>query len=232
MSPLCGGQLFGEELGDEADARDLQPALRADEVERLGRAATTAELLESLGTPGPLGEWLARHGTPLSGVFLTHLHLDHVTGLPDVPRHVPVHTGPGETAARGFQNLFTRGTLNRAMEGMGPVQEWQFGASADGALRPGDAPLFDGVVDVFGDGTLWAIWVPGHTGGSTAYLARTEDGPVLFVADACHTRWGWDNAGEPGTFSADKVRSAESLGRLLVLVERHPQIQVRLGHPH
>lgn len=88
------------------------------------------------------------------------------------------------------------------------------------------------MVDVFGDGTLWAIWVPGHTEGSTACLARTADGPVLFVGDACHTRWGWDNAVEPGPFSADKARSAKSLGRLLSRVERHPELQVRLGHQH
>jgi glyoxylase-like metal-dependent hydrolase (beta-lactamase superfamily II) len=86
------------------------------------------------------------------------------------------------------------------------------------------------VVDVFGDGTVWALWVPGHTLGSTAYLVRTPKGPVLLTGDACHTRWGWEHDVEPGTFSSDLPRSAESLARLRRLAAEHPAIDVRLGH--
>jgi len=83
---------------------------------------------------------------------------------------------------------------------------------------------------VFNDGSLWALHVPGHTPGSTAYLARTGKGPVLLVGDACHTSWGWEHSVEPGTFSSDQPRSAESLRSLSELVKRHPSIDVRLGH--
>ena len=89
---------------------------------------------------------------------------------------------------------------------------------------------FEGVVDIFGDGSAWALWVPGHTGGSTAYLLRTPRGPVLLTGDACHTRWGWDHSVEPGSFSSDVPRSAESLARLERLVAEHPGVDVRLGH--
>jgi N-acyl homoserine lactone hydrolase len=90
--------------------------------------------------------------------------------------------------------------------------------------------LFDGVLDVFGDGSLWAIWVPGHTPGTIAYLARTLTGPVLLVGDACHTAWGWEHDVEPGSFSVDRAKGAESLARLERFVARHPKIDVRLGH--
>jgi glyoxylase-like metal-dependent hydrolase (beta-lactamase superfamily II) len=83
---------------------------------------------------------------------------------------------------------------------------------------------------VFGDGSLFALHVPGHTRGSLAFLARTPRGPVLLVGDACHTAWGWKNGVEPGEFSTDGPRSAESLARLLDLARRHPSIDVRLGH--
>jgi N-acyl homoserine lactone hydrolase len=169
-----------------------------------------------------LGTWLARQPAPLAGVFLTHLHLDHVMGMPDVPRGTPVFSGPGETRSHGFLNLFTRPITDRAFEGQNPIGEWQFHAEPSGSFR--------GVLDVFGDGSLWALHVPGHTPGSTAYLARTPKGPVLMVGDACHTSWGWDHGVEPGTFSEDAPLSAESLGQLETFVKRHPGIDVRLGH--
>ena len=90
--------------------------------------------------------------------------------------------------------------------------------------------VFAGVLDIFNDRSVWALRVPGHTPGCTAYLVRTPDGPVLLVGDACHTAWGWENGVEPGSFSHDKPASAKSLAMLQALVERHPEIDVRLGH--
>lgn len=165
--------------------------------------------------------WLARQRQPIAGVFLTHLHLDHVAGLRDVPDDVPVYVGPGEADARGFLNLFIQGTADDALEGK-PLRELSF---------PRDpAGRFEGVLDVLGDGSIWALHVPGHTDGSTAYVVRTPGGPVLLVGDACHTAWGWDHGVEPGSFSSDLPRSADSLARLRRLVAEHPAIEVRLGH--
>ncbi len=209
----------------------VERALR-DAPERALLSGLLAKVMkpETMTIRQPLGEFLEREaagGERLAGVFLTHLHFDHITGLPDVPREVPVYTGPGETSARSLQHLVIRGTTNRAFRGMGPVQEWPY---AEVPPTSGTSDAFDGVVDVFGDGSLWAVWVPGHSPGSTAYIARTAEGPVLFSGDACHTRWGWDHAVEPGTFSDDGPRSAENLRRLKALVASHPGMQVRLGH--
>lgn len=37
-------------------------------------------------------------GLKISGVLLTHAHLDHVLGLPGIPLDTPIYTGPGELA--------------------------------------------------------------------------------------------------------------------------------------
>jgi glyoxylase-like metal-dependent hydrolase (beta-lactamase superfamily II) len=171
--------------------------------------------------------WLARQPDPVRGVLLTHLHLDHVTGLRDVTPGAPVYAGPGEASSRSAMALFTQSSVDRALEGRGAILEWGFTREGAGA--------FEGVLDVFGDGSLWAIWVPGHTRGSTAYLARTPEGPVLFAGDVSHTAWGWEHGVPPGSFSEDHDANAESLARLRALVARHPSIDVRLGHqrmPH
>jgi len=159
---------------------------------------------------------------PIDGVLLTHLHLDHVLGMRDIGASVPVYVGAGDAEDRSFMNLLQRSVYDGALEGRGALQEMHFEPDPDGA--------FDGLRDLFGDGTFWAISVPGHTPGSIAYLARTPAGPVLMTGDACHTTWGWDHGVEPGTFSDDRAKSAESLARLKRLVARHPEIDVRLGH--
>jgi glyoxylase-like metal-dependent hydrolase (beta-lactamase superfamily II) len=169
--------------------------------------------------------WLKQQGAPLRGVFFTHLHLDHVMGLPDIPVGTPLYSGPGEAQATSLENLFVQGTTDRELAGHAALQEWQFPPPVAGA-DPGIAA----VLDVFGDGSLWALHVPGHTPGSTAYVVRSTEGPVLFTGDACHTAWGWHNGVEPGSFSSDGARSRDSLLALRELAQRHPTLAVRLGH--
>jgi glyoxylase-like metal-dependent hydrolase (beta-lactamase superfamily II) len=180
--------------------------------------------IEKMRFQTPLADWVAAQKEPLRGVFFTHLHLDHIAGAPDLPKTTPLFAGPGETRARAFLFLFTQGTTDRELAGLPPIGEWRFERDPDGR--------FAGVVDVFGDGSFWALWTPGHTPGSTAYLARTPRGPVLFTGDTSHTRWGWENQVEPGTFTADQAKNAESLAQLRRLCDEHPAIDVRLGHQH
>jgi len=159
---------------------------------------------------------------PLKGVFLTHLHLDHISGMQDVPADIPFYTGAGEAAERKFENVFVQGMEDRFFNGRPAIQEFQFTKDADGK--------FDGVIDIFGDGSLFAILTPGHTAGHVSYLARTPAGPVLLTGDACHTRWGWEHEVEPGSYTFDRESERKSLLALKALSERHPKMIVRLGH--
>jgi N-acyl homoserine lactone hydrolase len=165
---------------------------------------------------------LLRREPALAGVLLTHLHLDHISGIPDVPANVPIYGGPGDAAERQFLFLFSQGTMDNLLAGHQPLQELPF--------KPDPSGHFTGVLDLFGDGSLFAILVPGHTEGSVAYLARTPHGPVLFTGDTSHTRWGWEHDVAPGKFSSDRARNLVSLAALRGLAARHPALDVRLGH--
>jgi N-acyl homoserine lactone hydrolase len=190
------------------------------------KAALRGLAASALGTDrmtirAPLGEWLAQRKLLLSGVLLTHLHGDHVLGLPDVPPGTPLYTGPGEAEQRGFLNALVQPTMNRLLDGHQALQELKF-------AKPTDARL--ATLDLFGDGSVWALHAPGHTPGNLAFLVRTPEGPVLLVGDSAHTAWGWEHDVEPGSFTADHAENARSLAQLRRLVREYPSIDVRLGH--
>ena len=156
---------------------------------------------------------VARIGRPLQGVFLTHLHIDHISGLPAIDKQVPMYVGQGETLERYYLYAATRGVVDTLFEGRPALKTWS-----------------SSYVDIFGDGSVFAIHSPGHTAGSTAYLVNTTEGAVLLAGDASHTAWGWKHQVEPGKFSTDQARSRESLDALVQLVKKHPEIVVKPGH--
>lgn len=195
------------DTGVETALRSPDHPLRSND---LGKAYG----FERLEVLQPLGEWL--DGKVLKGVFLTHLHLDHVLGLPDVENAVPIYSGFGETKAESEFYAYSQGTVDALLEQRPPIGELAFES------KP--------VLDLFGDESFFAIDAPGHTPGSVAYVARTTEGAVLFTGDVSHTAWGWNNDVEPGTYTHDHAANAESLALLHKLSERHPSMQVRLGH--
>jgi glyoxylase-like metal-dependent hydrolase (beta-lactamase superfamily II) len=158
----------------------------------------------------------------LSGVFFTHLHLDHISGMPDIPNDVPLYIGPNEATEKYYLNVFTQGSTDRILANKQALQEWNF--------QPDPQQKFEGIIDIFADGSAFALSVPGHTPGSVAYLIRTTKGPVLLTGDTSHTRWGWENSVEPGDYTQDGERNLANLKRLKALVTGHPNIEVRFGH--
>ena len=170
----------------------------------------------------PLAQIIAAQPEPLAGVLLTHTHIDHVLGLPDVPSGTPIYIGPGELETEAFYNPLMASTYDALFGHHTPFKTWDFGASP---LAP-----FSSVIDVFGDSSLFAIHTPGHTPGSTAYVAITTTGPKLFVGDNAHLWWGWNNGVTPGSYSADHEENADSLAKLKSLSDAHPELEVFVGH--
>jgi N-acyl homoserine lactone hydrolase len=134
-------------------------------LDRMKKIKTTNQILAEL----PKG---------LSGVFLTHLHPDHISGMAAISDATPLYVGKGEANSKDFSHMFLRSTVDGILNGKAPLQEWQF--------EPDPQKKFAGVLDIFGDQSVFAISVPGHTFGSTAYLVRTKSVPVLFTGDGFH----------------------------------------------
>lgn len=166
-------------------------------------------------------QWLDGQ-TPPHAVFLTHLHFDHVGGLVDLPVTTPVYVGAGEAQERSRANLVLGRPADAALRGYGPLREWRFQPDPDGR--------FAGVLDVFGDGSIWAISTPGHSAGSTAYLVNAVGGPKLVVGDAVSTRLGWEQQMPQPVAPAARAAAETSAERLRSFAAAHPNVEVFLGH--
>jgi N-acyl homoserine lactone hydrolase len=165
-----------------------------------------------------LSRMQAEHIIP-RGIFFTHLHPDHVSGAEWLQRDIPFIVGKGERPT-SFGLLFYTDALHDVV-GLDEI---------DFAGVPAMPPLGPSL-DVFGDGSLWAIHTPGHTVGHLSFVVVTKSGPVLLTGDVSHTRWGFENNVIPGGFNdGEPSDSRQSLAQLIAFTKAFPDVKVIFGH--
>jgi glyoxylase-like metal-dependent hydrolase (beta-lactamase superfamily II) len=161
---------------------------------------------------------LDREGIQLEGVFLTHLHMDHTAGIVDLPKHIPYVAGKGERYAN-FRFIMQSDHL----DGIDALYEIDFAAGID-------LPPLGKAVDLFGDGSLWAISSSGHSPGHVTYLINGIDAQVLFTGDACNDHYQFETGIGPGSYSSDLEGAQEALERIIRFKERYPEVKLVYGH--
>jgi N-acyl homoserine lactone hydrolase len=114
-------------------------------------------------------------------VVMTHLHIDHASAISEFPDSTFVVSSAEWEAASSNGQLhgyvkrqFDHGFDYRLLDFEGP-----------------DAESFSGFArsfDLFGDGSVRAVYTPGHTLGHMSIVVRTARGEVLVAADAIYLR--------------------------------------------
>lgn len=93
-----------------------------------------------------------------------------------------------------------------------------------------DFPIFGKAVDIFGDGSLWAIQTPGHTKGHISYIANGKDGIVLISGDVSITKAGWEKNIPSGDYSENIALNASSFRQLKEFSIKYQIKNIYFGH--
>ena len=127
-------------------------------------------------------------------VGISHYHFDHIGQLPDFPK----------------ATLLTGADDWKAVKELGADERVQ--AYAPWTTGGGKVRAIDGDTDVFGDGSVVILDLPGHTPGHSGLKLRTADGVVLLSGDVAHFGENYETAGVP-TWNTDPQASVQSIER-------------------
>ena len=108
----------------------------------------------------------------LDFALLSHLHWDHVSGIPDLPG-VPlrIHRVEREAVQRGLLAQ-TQGLVKRLLCD-NPIELFDLKGPAYAG--------FEASHDLFGDGSIVLVPLPGHTAGQVGMFIHRANGPHLFL---------------------------------------------------
>ena len=196
----------------------------------LYRRLTPLVLDENLAVVAQLAH-LGLQAHDIKQVVISHFHADHVAGLRDFPdAELIAH-------AEAYADVLPRRGLSALGRGIIPAL-----LPKDFAERARLLPTFNGppltslgpTYDLFGDGSMRLVELPGHAKGQIGMLARTTDGDMLFVADGCWLREAVRRQAPPHPMTRfmvdDYAAVAETIQRLHEFSFAHPMVELVPTH--
>jgi glyoxylase-like metal-dependent hydrolase (beta-lactamase superfamily II) len=148
---------------------------------RLYRWATPLRLRPELAVVAQLPRF-GLAGGDIKRIVVSHFHADHVAGLRDFPRAEfwASQAGYADVAGRSGFSALRRGFIPALL----PSDFERRAVLIPSFTGPAVEPL-GGSYDLFGDNSAVLVSLPGHARGQLGLLARTDRGPLFFVADSC-----------------------------------------------
>ncbi len=167
----------------------------------------------------PFTEQLRRRGVQpaeVERVVMTHLHVDHTSGMRLLPNATFISTRQEWRAAHG--RLPAAGGY--VAHHLPPESRMRL---LDLAAEGEPARGFEKTIDLLGDGTIRLLFTPGHTHGHQSLLLKLADRrEVLVVGDAAYTIRSVEEELLPMT-TADDDASRRSLRQLHSFKRENPE---------
>jgi N-acyl homoserine lactone hydrolase len=155
-------------------------------------------------------------------VVLTHIHGDHVNGLPHVPG-ATVFAGAKEIKiARSIESAVTRRFTHQPLPPGFAPQPLALDGPPVGAFAAG-TPLT-------ADGRVVAVPTPGHTLGHLAVLVVQPDHHVLIGGDTAYDQQQLQDLHVDGVSPKDAVAKA-TMARILAHAQEHPTVYLPSHDP-
>lgn len=165
-----------------------------------------------------IGHYIEENRIKLDGVFFTHLHCDHIAGTRELPKDILYVVSKGEKY-HDYKPFF----YGDYLKGVNTLYEIDF---KDGE----DMPILGKCVDIFGDGSLWAVSTPGHTKCHISFLINADKGPILLAGDVCFIKSSFKNGIAPSSYTEEVEVNQESFDKILEFKRVYPQTEVICGH--
>ncbi|TXT64481.1 MAG: Metallo-beta-lactamase domain protein [Promethearchaeota archaeon] len=154
----------------------------------------------------------------LKGIFLTHLHIDHVAGIQDLPKDIQVIIGKDEPF-----HFFGKNLYQDHFKGRESIHEIDFSQAHQ-------IPPLESCINLFGDGSLWALFTPGHTKSHVSYLVNGKKQVMLLTGDACDIKLGFERCVGPGLGCFNVKGAQETLEKIKHFSDQFPNIKLCFGH--
>lgn len=207
----------------------IDPAFGQTIAAELARAGPTFSVIAGTAdTKTPLVDLLRlAHIDPndIHTALVTHTHWDHVGALRDLPNARVLINKTELEATRHSSHFLEDGVITPHLKS---VKDRIFTFTYPGPPRDGFAASFD----VFGDGSIIAVPLPGHTVGSTGYwVTDTAGHHWLFIGDASWTVRGIEKpAHKLVPIDADTEELSKSLALLHTLFANRTDVTVVPAH--
>lgn len=181
---------------------------------------------------------LAKKGiapSEIKGIFISHFHADHVAALMDFPNAQYLALKDSYDAVqphKGFSAL-RRGFLPQLLPADFGQRYKTIESMAPQTILPKKMRPFQHGWDVFGDGSVYAIALPGHARGQMGlWLNGDED--VFLAADACWSTRAFQEEIPPSwlSFLIHDKRSTylKTLSELHQLSQLNPDVVIMPSH--
>jgi glyoxylase-like metal-dependent hydrolase (beta-lactamase superfamily II) len=164
-------------------------------------------------------------------VLLSHFHADHLAGLRDFPAAevLAPRAAFEDVAARHGISALRRAFLPALLPDDFASRATLL-ADFTGRVLPHLGPTHD----IFGDGSLLLVQLPGHARGQQGLLANTDRGQMLFAADSCWVTRSIREGRPPSRLAnviADSPNALQvTIGRLHAFAAEHPEVRIVPSH--
>jgi N-acyl homoserine lactone hydrolase len=150
-------------------------------------------------------------------VYLSHLHPDHIAGIRELPKNIPYFVGKGEL------EQYQQEKSGYFLDSVETIYEIDFS-------KLDEIPPLSHCADLLGDGSLWAVFTPGHSRGHCSYLINGVEGPIFLTMDACFIMDNLRLKIAPSDYTWDIEMAQNSLDMILKFLKAFPEVKVICGH--